>query len=360
MVRGMDMPLWDDSVQHTVMVQRILEAGGLFQSWLPYTPYRTLTTQFGFPAQIAIWSWFIGASAPQAVIWAGQVLGILAVLTLYPLGYRIKGPWVGLITVLIAGGFSQFPAYYTNWGRYPQMAGQAILPVAERRLWAMLDEKEQTDGLPAIVGAGILIAGMTLTDYRHGLSLPGLWCRGGTGPAQITSQLPERRQRWLAVVAVVTWRSRPHGAMDRQYHVRTRYCPGQRNECAGRHLYPVAAGATLCDRLPRRSSPPGGPGHSGGHLGRRGRRLAGLVAVDASVLVDSAPDAVAGSADHPGFHHRHQPLHSLCPDLGSIWRRSQRAYPVTQAFGIRRVECGLDSHRAMASTDDPEDPRSRF
>lgn len=164
-VRGLDMPLWHDSVQHTTIVQRMLESGGLFSSWEPYAPYKTLSTQFGFHALAATWAWITGADAPQAVIWSGQLLSLAAVLALYPLAYRLKGPWAGAISVAAAGLFLQFPAYYTNWGRYPQMAGQILLPVAAWCFWSVWVSERPARWLDALVGA-LLIAAMALTYYR--------------------------------------------------------------------------------------------------------------------------------------------------------------------------------------------------
>lgn len=165
MVRQLEMPLGGDAVQHTVIVQRMLEAGGLFTSWAPYAEARTLTTQFGYHAIVAAWSWITGMEAPQAVLWTGQMLNVLAVLALYPLGYRLKGAWAGIGAVLVAGFLTQFPNFYTNWGRYPQMAGQILLPIAAWWLWIMLQTSSPRRGLLFVGGAGV-VAGMVLTYYR--------------------------------------------------------------------------------------------------------------------------------------------------------------------------------------------------
>ncbi len=167
MVRNLTMPLWHDSVQHTVIVQRILESGGLFQSWEPYTPYRTFSNQFGFHVDIAIWQWLTGLALPQAMLLGGQIFNLFAVLALYPLAYRIRGPWAGLVTVLVAGTLTQFPNFYTNWGRYPQLAGQVILPIAAWWVWIVLSQDKPKCGLiTCILGGSLLAAGMALVYYR--------------------------------------------------------------------------------------------------------------------------------------------------------------------------------------------------
>jgi hypothetical protein len=167
MVQDLTMPLWADSVQHAVIIKRILEAGGLFQSWEPYTPYQTFSNQFGFHANVAVWQWVTGLGFPQAMLSGGQVLNLLAVVTLYPLAYRIQGAWAGVITVLIAGMLTQFPNYYTNWGRYPQLLGQAILPVAAWWVVIILNKDEARGRYIAyILGGGMLAAGAVLSYFR--------------------------------------------------------------------------------------------------------------------------------------------------------------------------------------------------
>lgn len=167
-LRSLDMPLWGDSVEHVTIVRRILESGGLFRSWEPYAPYTTLSSHFGFHANTAAWSWLTGMDASQSVLWVGQILNLLAVLTLFPLAYRIKGIWAGVVTVLVAGILIKFPAFYINWGRYPQLSGQVILPIAAWWLWVGLESERvsRKNVLLFTLGAGLLVAGAALNYYR--------------------------------------------------------------------------------------------------------------------------------------------------------------------------------------------------
>jgi hypothetical protein len=165
-VRTLDAPMWGDSYHHTMIAQLLVDNGGLFDSWEPYVPYRGLTTHFGFPAAAAVFSWGAGVESHQAVLVAGQLINGLAVLTLYPLAVRIAdgNRWAGVGAVLVAGLLSPLPARYVNWGRYAQLAGQAILPVALWLLWEAARRDRlvwRTTGL-----AGIVLSGMTLVYYR--------------------------------------------------------------------------------------------------------------------------------------------------------------------------------------------------
>jgi hypothetical protein len=173
-VRTLEAPMWGDSVQHTVMTQLMLDQGGLFQSWEPYTPYRSLTVQFGFPAAAAVFAWLTGLTSWQAALYAGQLINVLAAAALYPLAKRLTGSdWSAAAAVLAAGLLTPAPAVYVNWGRYAQLAGQAILPAALWLLWTALErprtvEKNRPRRIPwaPLSLAAITLAGMTLTYYR--------------------------------------------------------------------------------------------------------------------------------------------------------------------------------------------------
>jgi len=186
--------MWGDSYQHTMIAQLLVDHGGLFDSWEPYTPYHGLGVHYGFPVTAALFSWLARVSVVQSTLWAGQILNGMAILTLYPLAVHLAGGrrWAGVGAVLIAGLLSPMPAFYVNWGRYAQLAGQAILPVA---LWltAEVCREPQAIGEKAWLLGGVL-AGMTLTYYRmpfyYGV-LVAIWWLGW----EIARGRRQRRQR---------------------------------------------------------------------------------------------------------------------------------------------------------------------
>lgn len=175
-IRSLEAPMWADSVQHTVMAQLMLDNGGLFKSWLPYAPYNSLTYQFGFPTFAAVFAWLTGLGSLKATLIVAQIINGLAVLTLYPLAVRIaKGNrWAGIGALLVAGLLSSLPAYYVNWGRFSQLAGQAVLPVAVWLAWEALaasnpsSTRKRIDkkGVVVIVFAALALVGMMLSSYR--------------------------------------------------------------------------------------------------------------------------------------------------------------------------------------------------
>jgi hypothetical protein len=169
-VRGINVGFWGDSYQHTMITQLMLDNGGLFQSWEPYAPLRTFTYHFGFHGDVALFQWatgwLTGNATPRTVVLAGQFLNGLAALALYPLTVRLcrENRWAGVLAVLAAGLLTPVPMFYVNWGRYTQLAGQVILPVA---LWFTLEAvEEQRRDWRRLVLAIVMLAGLVLTHYR--------------------------------------------------------------------------------------------------------------------------------------------------------------------------------------------------
>jgi hypothetical protein len=172
-VRPLSVPLWGDSHQHTYIAQLIVEKGGLFDSWEPYSPYTSLTVHFGFHATVAFFHWVTGKDLLRSVILVGQVFNALAVLALYPLALRIAGSdrpridvrWAGIAALLVAGLVMPMPMEYVNWGRYPQLAGQMILLVALWLFWVAAEyQGARSWAVPVL--AAIAAAGMALSYYR--------------------------------------------------------------------------------------------------------------------------------------------------------------------------------------------------
>jgi hypothetical protein len=179
-VRTLQAPMWGDAYQHTMIAQLIIDHGGLFSSWLPYVPYNSLTVQYGFSANAAVFSWLSHIPSPQTALLTGQFIDCIAILSLYPLAVRLsRGKhWAGIAAVVAGGLLSSMPAFYVNWGRYAQLAGQAILPACIWLAWDYLDDTKsedvnnpitkflnQLDWKKTLV-IGLTLAGMLLAYYR--------------------------------------------------------------------------------------------------------------------------------------------------------------------------------------------------
>jgi hypothetical protein len=183
-IRSLDIPLFGDSYQHTMITQLIIDHGGLFNSWEPYANLTTFTYHFGFHSAAAVFHWVTGASAAKAVLWMGQLINIIAILGLYPLAFKIsKNHWAGVVAMLVGGLLSPMPMYYINWGRFTQLAGQAILPATIWIAWSLLERpwpefqdiqwtrklsnwKHLPLDLGSLTIAWLSLGGVALTHYR--------------------------------------------------------------------------------------------------------------------------------------------------------------------------------------------------
>ncbi|NLG28413.1 MAG: hypothetical protein GX557_10910, partial [Chloroflexi bacterium] len=190
MIREMVYPAWVDSYQHTIITQIILDTGRVPTSYAPFHDLPGFVYHFGFHAWSAFVGWVTGLPAHQAVLWGGQVLNALTVPGLFLLVDRLAGDRrAALIAALIAGLFSRMPAYYVNWGRYPQLAGQVLLPVAVLATAEALSTRRES--WRAIPIAALLAGGLLLTHYRIAIfylaaalvALGAAWLRAAQRPA---------------------------------------------------------------------------------------------------------------------------------------------------------------------------------
>ncbi len=179
-IRDLQAPLYGDSVHHTIVTELIVDHGGVPGDYLPYIPLISYTYHFGFHTQAALLIWAQGIDAPTSVLYVGQALNALTVLAAYYLSaglfYAARwAKWAGLVSAMVTGLVSTMPEYYANWGRYTQLAGQAILPFAMVALVAAVAPSpisgEGWGGSlrqrwPLIIANIILIVGLFLSHYR--------------------------------------------------------------------------------------------------------------------------------------------------------------------------------------------------
>ncbi|MFQ5592601.1 MAG: glycosyltransferase family 39 protein [Anaerolineae bacterium] len=164
LVQDLVAPMWGDSYHHTLIAQLLVNHGGLFQSWEPYAPLQSFTYHFGFHSNVALFHWLTGTPVLKSVIIVGQILNALAPLMIYPLVRRLGGSeWAGLTAVLIASLLSPMPAGYVNWGRYTQLTGMIVLPVAATLTIDAVSSKDRS--WRQLILAGIAVAGLALSHY---------------------------------------------------------------------------------------------------------------------------------------------------------------------------------------------------
>jgi Dolichyl-phosphate-mannose-protein mannosyltransferase len=93
----------------------------------------------------------------------GQILNAGVCLSVYVLAAHWTGrPVAGIAAMLVPGTLSLMPAYYVTWGRYTQLDGLVILPIAMLTLQAAVESRSRRD----LVLAGVLAGGLLLVHYR--------------------------------------------------------------------------------------------------------------------------------------------------------------------------------------------------
>ncbi|MBI1800576.1 MAG: hypothetical protein HYR71_02980 [Chloroflexi bacterium] len=167
-LKGLTLPLWVDSVHHAAIARLIADQGQIPVSLRPFANVDTFFYHFGFHTQVVALSWLSGINIEPAMMLLGQVLNALTCVGLYVLVKQWTGqPLAGLAAMVVAGTVSLFPAYYLTWGRYTQLAGLVILPVAMGVVQGVL-----TGGSTrATLVAGAIVAGLVLVHYRVTLFL---------------------------------------------------------------------------------------------------------------------------------------------------------------------------------------------
>lgn len=162
-VRGLVLPAWVDSVHHTLITGIIAAQGQVPANYEPAFPGGGFIHHFGFHTVSACLSWLAHIDPPQAVLVYGQILNVLVAWTSSLLALRLSRQRVaGVTTVLVIGLLSPMPAYYVSWGRYTQLAGMALLPLA---IVATMDAVE-SKGWRSLSLAAVAVAGLSLTHYR--------------------------------------------------------------------------------------------------------------------------------------------------------------------------------------------------
>lgn len=164
-VRALAVPAWVDSVHHTLVAQIIAESGRVPLSLEPYLPVGDFHYHYGFHANAAVWSWLGALTPDQAVLLLGQVFNALAILPVYALTAAwSEQRWAGVGAALVVGALAYMPAYYVSWGRYTQLTGLLLLPLACLLTSWLLAEEQPPIGLWSI--AILLLGGLALTHYR--------------------------------------------------------------------------------------------------------------------------------------------------------------------------------------------------
>lgn len=176
-IRDLPVGLWGDSYQHTMIAQLLYENGGIFSSWEPYARLASFTYHYGFHSLVAWLAWLAGVPTTQGLMLIGQVENAFTIPLIYLFTRRLfASSRAGLWAALLAGFVGQMPVVYVNWGRYTQLGGQTILPVAIVCWMLLLDRAIEANRTTRQLSAlalltAIITGGIAVTHYRVGVYL---------------------------------------------------------------------------------------------------------------------------------------------------------------------------------------------
>jgi hypothetical protein len=129
-LRDHPFPAWTDSLHHTILTQLTAINGQLPLTMEPYAPISLDQYHLGLYALTASLQWLARVPAYTALLWVAQFLNGICGIGVYLLLDRYAGRRAALIGAVVAGLLMQHPAFYFNWGRFTQVAAQAVLLIA--------------------------------------------------------------------------------------------------------------------------------------------------------------------------------------------------------------------------------------
>ncbi len=185
MVRDLFAPAWVDSVHHGVITRLIIERGGFPENYAPFLAIESANYHPGFHSVLASFIWLSDLEIQSGMLALGQVLNALMIFGTYLFTTLLtRSRSAGVIAALITGLITPMPAYYSSWGRYTQLTGLLIFPVAFALIkhgYNLQDElitKQENPGTvkrfsnlvrrnwSLFLLVGISVGGLFLTHYR--------------------------------------------------------------------------------------------------------------------------------------------------------------------------------------------------
>ncbi|MCL4857761.1 MAG: hypothetical protein KJZ93_00075 [Caldilineaceae bacterium] len=158
-------PAWADSLHHVLLTGLTAEAGRLPYTLAPYFPVDVDMYHLGFYAIAGTVQGLTSAPAHTALLWTAQVFSGLAGLGVYLALDRYSGRVGAVVGLAIVGLFSFQPAFYVNWGRFTQLASQALLltawVVTLEALRSFVHDWRQTHRRAEIIAQALLAALLT-------------------------------------------------------------------------------------------------------------------------------------------------------------------------------------------------------
>lgn len=196
--RELVLPNWVDSLHHSLIVRKMVEAKGLTSTLEPYLA-GNFYYHFGFHAFTAFYSLMSKQFAPFAVLFLGQIISAGVSLSVYRFARELTGDWkTSLLAGLLSGFVTKMPGYYLTWGRYTILAGMLLMPLAMAYGLKVLRGDHR---IGTLLTLSLLTAGALLTHYFTAFLL-AVWFII-LGLVWLVQSAKTKAFNWLAAVSLL-------------------------------------------------------------------------------------------------------------------------------------------------------------
>jgi hypothetical protein len=167
MVRDLATPAWVDSVHHGLITQQIISLGAYPSSYAPYLDINPASYHPGFHSIAAAFTMLSKLKIDQSLLIIGQVINALTIFSVYLFTKVLtQSSLSGLFAAMITGFLTPMPAYYTSWGRYTELAGLLMLPVAFAFILILIERNATKQYYWIIFLCALVSGGLFLVHYR--------------------------------------------------------------------------------------------------------------------------------------------------------------------------------------------------
>jgi len=166
--RGLALPAWVDSLHHSLIIRKMIEAGGLTSTLEPYLP-GPFYYHYAVHSAAALVSALSGTPPAGTLLWLGQVFAAGVSLSAYSLVKASARDWrPAALAALLLAFATKMPGYYLSWGRYTLLTGMLLLPLAMAEAARVARGEPFRRSAPLLA---LLTAGTLLSHYLAGFLL---------------------------------------------------------------------------------------------------------------------------------------------------------------------------------------------